>query len=256
MLAHPDTNILDACRTLFGSDSRISPDFIIHLKASDIKSAFRKRAKETPPDLFTAPDPAVQQKHSELFRVVNDAYDIIRKYCERRDKAEAWKRGRPKRERRHDPAAATPSFRMDNNGWRYTGAVPERRLEIGRYLYYRGCIPYHALIKALAWQLRQRPAVGVIAKRWGWLCDRKIFAILTQRGKPKLFGERAQELGYLTSYQARLLVAYQRTIQKKLGRYFVEHGLLRHDEMESLAADLRRHNARFPLRNRTEHGLF
>jgi len=255
MLAYPDTNILDACKTLFGTDISVSPDFLLRLKTSDIKSAFRKRAKETHPDLFTAHDPAIQQQHTDRFRVVNDAYDIIRKYCERRDKAEAWRRSRPRSAQKPAPAESTPSFRVDNDGWRYKGAVPERRLEIGRYLYYRGCIPYHFLIKALAWQLRQRPAVGVIAKRWGWLDDKKIIGILTQRGKIQLFGERAQELGYLTSYQARLLVAYQRTIQKKLGQYFVEHGHLSHEEMELLAAELRRHNARFPFK-KNGSGLF
>ncbi len=262
MLAYPDTNILDACKTLFGTDACVSAEFLLRLKHSDIKSAFRKRAKETHPDLFTAHDPQIQQQNTEKFRVVNDAYDIIRKYCESRDRLQAWTRRRSRPTRKtpspppEPPPESTPSFRVDNEGWRYKGAVPERRLEIGRYLYYRGCIPYHALIKALAWQLRQRPAVGVIAKRWGWLNDASITSILTVRGKPQLFGERAQELGYLTAYQSRLLVAYQRTIQKKLGRYFVEQGHLSHDEMELLAAELRRHNARFPLRNTNAFGLF
>ncbi|MDH4162863.1 MAG: J domain-containing protein [Nitrospirota bacterium] len=247
MLAYPDTNILDACRTLFGTDACASPDFLLRLKHSDIKSAFRKRAKETHPDLFTAHDPEIQRKHTDKFRIVNDAYDIIRKYCEHRDRSKTGHRKSP-RVRRTPAAAATPSFHVDNTGWRFRGVLPERRLEIGRYLYYRGCIPYRTLIKALAWQMRQRPVVGSIAKQWGWLNDNTIRAILAFNGRPhRLFTERAQQLGFLTSYQARLLLAYQRTMQKKLGRYFVEHGHLTHEEMESLAADLRRHNARFPL---------
>lgn len=248
MLAYPDTNILDACRTLFGNGGTISADFLLRIKPSDIKSAYRKRAKETHPDLFIANDPAEQQRKTDRFRVVNEAYDIIRKYCERRDRAKVWSKTRGRtRTARNRAARATPSFTVDNAGWRFRGAVPERRLEIGRYLYYRGSIPYHALIKALAWQMRQRPAVGAIAKQWGWLNDKTIIRILTHRGKASLFGERALELGLLTSYQARLLVAYQQTVQKKLGRYFVENGLLSHDEVEALADDLRRHNARFPF---------
>lgn len=247
MLAYPDTNILDACKTLFGTNTCVSPDFLLRLKHSDIKSAFRKRAKETHPDLFTAKDPEIQRKHTDKFRVVNDAYDIIRKYCETRDRDHARVNKAP-RARKTRATAATPSFHVDNRGWRFRGIVPERRLEIGLYLYYRGCIPYRFLIKALAWQMRQRPAVGAIAKQWGWLNDNTIRAILAYNGRPhRLFTERAQKLGFLTSYQARLVLAYQRTVQKKLGRYFVEHGHLSHEEMEALAADLRKHNARFPL---------
>jgi hypothetical protein len=131
-------------------------------------------------------------------------------------------------------------------GWLYQGMVPERRHEIGRYLYYRGCIPYHILLKALSWQRCQRPALGIIAKRWGWLNDKHISAILGYRGMPLLFGQRALHLGLLSSYQARILLAYQRTLQKKLGQYIVQRGLLSREEMEQMAADLNQHNARFP----------
>ena len=239
VLAAADANILNACRTLFGFDSDISSEFLFSLKPHIVRTAFRKKAKETHPDLFTVHDPQVQKEQTEQFRVVNEAYEIMRKYCERRDRARV---PAPRR-----AAASTPSFRMSEAGWRYRGTVPERRLEIGRFLYFRGSIPYHILIKALAWQMRQRPPVGTIAKQWGWLNDGTIRAILSLRGQPHLFGERALQLGFLSSHQARILLAYQRTLQKRLGRYFVEQGHLSHDEMERLAAELRRHNARYPF---------
>lgn len=239
MIAYTEPDILNACKTLFGLDSDISAEFLLTLKPHIIKTAFRKKAKETHPDLFTAHDPLVQKEQSEQFRVVNEAYEIMRKYCERRDRARVPATRRA--------AASTPSFRVDESGWRYRGTVPARRLEIGRFLYYRGRIPYRILIKALAWQMRQRPQVGTIAKQWGWLNDGTIRAILSHRGQPHLFGERALQLGYLSSHQARILLAYQRTLQKKLGRFFVEHGHLQHEEMERLAGELRRHNARYPF---------
>ena len=163
MPAYPDQDILNACRTLFGFDSDVSREFLLTLKPHIVKTAFRKKAKETHPDLFTAHDPVVQKEQSEHFRVVNEAYEIMRKYCERRDRARV---PAPRR-----AAASTPSFRVDETGWLYRGTVPQRRLEIGRFLYYRGNIPYYILIKALAWQMRQRPPVGTIAKQWGWLND-------------------------------------------------------------------------------------
>ncbi len=255
MLATPDANVLNACRTLFGTEAAVSPEFLLSLKPNVLKTAFRKKAKETHPDLFTAHDPHVQKRQAELFRVVNDAYDIMRKYCERRDNAGVRIHGRTRKHAsrpvhsappaQHRTGAATKSFRVTEAGWLYQGVVPERRHEIGRYLYYRGCIPYHVLLKALSWQMRQRPALGIIAKRWGWLNDKHISAILGFRGMPLLFGQRALHLGLLSSYQARILLAYQRTLQKKLGQYFVQRGYLSREEMEQLVADLNAHNARF-----------
>jgi len=255
VLATPDANVLSACRTLFGAES-VTPEFLLSLKPHTLKTAFRKKAKETHPDLFTVHDRQVQQRQTELFRVVNDAYDIMRKYCERRDRAGVRTH---RRTRAHTPrpaqaapptarrraSAATKSFRVTEEGWLYRGVVPERRHEIGRYLYYRGSIPYHVLLKALAWQMRQRPALGAIAKRWGWLNDKHISAILSFRGMPRLFGQRALHLGFLSSYQARILLAYQRTLQKRLGQYFVDNGYLSRAEMEQLVDELTAHNARF-----------
>jgi hypothetical protein len=249
----PDANILNACRTLFGAGSA-SPEFLLSLKQQALKTAFRKKAKETHPDLFTGRDPRVLKRQHELFRVVNEAYDIMRKYCELRDRAGVRIHGRAKASRHGATAArraptgadaATKSFRVTEEGWLYQGVVPGRRHEIGRYLYYRGRIPYHVLLKALSWQMRQRPAIGIIAKRWGWLNDGHISAILGFRGAPQLFGQRALHLGFLSSYQARILLAYQRTLQKKLGQFFVDHGYLTRDELEQLVADLNAHNARF-----------
>ena len=78
VLATPDANVLNACRTLFGTEAAVSPDFLLSLKPNVLKTAFRKKAKETHPDLFTFHDPHVQKRQAELFRVVNDAYDIMR----------------------------------------------------------------------------------------------------------------------------------------------------------------------------------
>lgn len=257
MSVHLDANIQNACKALFGPDTRVSAAFLLSLKPNTIKTAFRKKAKETHPDLFAAHGPTIQRRQAEMFRVVNDAYDIMRRYCERRDRSRTAAVRRASKPAPTPPprpvrTAKTRSFRVDDFGWLYQGVVPERRLEIGRYLYYRGTIPYHVLLRALSWQMRQRPALGIIAKRWGWLNDDQIRLILGQRAVASRFGQRALQLGMLSSYQARLLVAYQRTLQKKLGQYFVEHGHLTQNEMNGMVADLNRHNARFPLSAVTE----
>jgi hypothetical protein len=84
VLATPDANVLNACRTLFGTEAAVSREFLLSLKPNVLKTAFRKKAKETHPDLFTAHDPHVQMRQAKMFHVVNEAYDIMRKYCELR----------------------------------------------------------------------------------------------------------------------------------------------------------------------------
>jgi hypothetical protein len=58
--------------------------------------------------------------------------------------------------------------------------------------------------------------------------------------------QRALHLGFLTSSQARILLVYQRTRQKKLGQYFIQRGVLSREEMEQMVADLNQYNVRFP----------
>jgi hypothetical protein len=249
MIAQPDTQIQNACKALFGPETCVSPSFLLSLKPNTIKTAFRKKAKETHPDLFHAHDPAIQKNQAEMFRVVNDAYDIMRRYCEKRDRFRVpiQRRAAAPRPRPAATRPATQTFRVDEQGWLYRGVMPERRLEIGRYLYYRGRIPYHVLLHALSWQMRQRPMLGAIAKSWGWLTDVQVRTILGLRSFTSRFGQRALQLGFLSSYQARILLSYQRTLQKKIGQYFIEHGHMTQDEMDGLVRDLAAHNARFPL---------
>jgi hypothetical protein len=252
MIVQPDAHILNACKALFGPATSVSPSFLLSLKPRTVKTAFRKKAMETHPDLFTNHDPQVQRLQAEMFRVVNNAYEIMRRYCERRDRRYSRAVLRAPDPARRPAPATTQHFRVDEQGWLYQGVVPERRLEIGRYLYYRGSIPYHILLRALAWQMRQRPAMGIIARQWGWLNDEQIRSILGLRTADGRFGQRAMRLGLLSSYQARILLGYQRTLQKKLGQYFIEHGYLTRTEIELLAADLNRHNARFPIASVTD----
>jgi len=247
MIGQPNANILNACKALFGPDTCVSPSFLLALNPHTVKTAFRRKARETHPDLFSTDDLAAQRRQAEMFQVVNDAYEIIRRYCDRRDRLRDHTFHRASNPHVRPVSAATPALRVNEQGWIYRGVVPERRLELGRYLYYRARIPYDVLLRALAWQMRQRPPLGSIAKSWGWLNDEQIRSILGYRSMTGRFGQRALQLGFLSSYQARILLSYQRTLQKKLGLYFVEHGHLTRAELEEMVADLLRHNARFAV---------
>jgi hypothetical protein len=236
----PEAKVLEACRTLFGSDVSVGRDFLSYLRPSGAKSAFRKIAKETHPDLFAGEHAKIQQQRTELFREVRQAYEILTAFFKQRDEG-LWMptdsfsvRDLRKKARR----AATNGDRY------YEGPVPLRLLEIGLYLYYRGSIPYRALIEALVWQRGQRPVLGTIAKRWNWLDDEDLRAILSLRGRPLRFGEKAVHLGLLTPFHVKALLWYQRSQQERLGQFFIQRDYLASQELERMVEDLHCHNTR------------
>ena len=234
MYEYVNTNILDACKMLFGSEANINKEFLRSLKYDDLKTAFRKKAFETHPDLHRSTDAYQQRKQSDLFVGMRAAHDSILEYVEKREK----------------PLEATcrvVNKSTDDSDRCFSGNVPPRRLQIGGYLYYRGCVPYSALIKALAWQSNQRPSIGVLAKQWRWLNDEQIRTITSFRKQPRLFGERAVHFKFLTAFQVRTLLAHQRKLQKKLGLYFVENGYLTENKVEEMVAQLTQHNAQLNM---------
>lgn len=238
-----ENEVFSACRTLFGPEVNLSLDFLGYLQPGGVKAAFRERAKQNHPDLFAGHAPEVQYRQSELFRQVREAFDLMQAFIKHRDeeqgrcahrafsgsRAQAW--ARPKR----------PS-RRPAGGHFFRDAVPARRLEFGSYLYYRGLISYQSLIDALVWQRRQRPVLGDIARRWSWLSEADILAICRDRGGYGRFGEKAVRLGLLGQAQVQTLLFFQRSRQQKIGRYFIEAGLLSELQIERLAAECHQHN--------------
>jgi hypothetical protein len=218
-----ETAVLSACRTLFGTRPDISNDFLCSLHPDDVRSAYRRRAKETHPDLFNHKDPFFQKRQSDLFRSVLDSYTIVQQFFRQRD-AGRWQSsaGRVNEAPRQKARTytRTTTNRSESNTSFHHGTVPSFHLEIGRYLYYRGIIPYSSLIKALSWQRSQRPIIGSIAMRWGWLDQHTIRHILNDRvnGRIPMFGERGIQLGLFTAYQVRIMLAFQRSKQKKYKR--------------------------------------
>ncbi len=246
--AIPETDVLNACRALFGAGIIPSMNFLASLKPGDVKAAYRKKAKETHPDLFFEKGPLFQKKQAEQFRAVLESYTLVQEFFKQREAGRrpthqgTARRAKPEAKPRARTTAAGAPTKESHNRF-HDGFIPPYRMEIGRYLFYRGRIPYSALIMALSWQRRHRPAIGDIAMRWGWLDQHAVRRILDCSGRFLLFGQRGVHLGFLTPFQVRVLLTYQRSLQKKLGRYFVEQGLLRHYEMERLVAELKAHNA-------------
>lgn len=236
----PETKILDACRTLFGSEVSLGRDFLIYLQPSGAKTAFRKIAKETHPDLFAGEHPDIQKRQTEQFRQALQAYELLSAFFKQRDDG-LWMQSDCFSARDLRKQARRAASREDRY---YDGPVPLRPFEIGLYLYYRGTVPYRALIDALVWQRGQRPSMGDIARRWNWLDDEDIQAIVALRGRPLRFGEKAVHLGLLTPFHVKAMLYYQRSRQERLGQFFVQRSYLTSQELERMVEGLHRHNAR------------
>jgi hypothetical protein len=99
------------------------------------------------------------------------------------------------------------------------------------------------MINALVWQRKQRPSIGDIALRWGMLDADRIDTVCRLCDRPRLFGEKAVELGLLTVFQVNTILLYQRSQQNRLGNYFVQNHILSEEELERLDRELREHNA-------------
>jgi curved DNA-binding protein CbpA len=250
-----EAQVAEACKTLFGSDIIVRRSFLLYIQPSGAKSAYRRKAKETHPDLFAGADPHQQKKQALLFIEILKAYDVLNAFFKQRDEG-LWKevkkavapRTHHAATRRPEAARKQPQKPSEKAAQFWGGGIPFRPLEIGRYLYYSKRISYQALIDALVWQRSQRPIIGDIALRWGWLNAGGIDQITQSSGLSGRFGEKAMGLGLLSPFQVKTLLFFQRSQQERLGHYFVVHKLLARDDLERFVADLQEHNARVVAR--------
>lgn len=243
-----ESDLFEACRFLFGNDIQLSLDFFSYLQPTGAKSAYRRKVKETHPDLYGQDDSGKQQSQTEQFQKLLASYEVVCDFFKLRESG-LWTPSSPSPGPVASPpspgARGAPPRRPFSDAACGVGYMPPRRLQIGLFLYYRKCIDYRLLMDALFWQRRQRPNLGDIAQRWGWLQARDIHHILAFRGGGRRFGEKAVGLDFITQRQLQTLLFYQRSQQKKLGQFFVENSVLGHDEMEKLVQEQREHNRRY-----------
>ena len=99
-------------------------------------------------------------------------------------------------------------------------------------------------MQALIWQRTQRPRLGEIGQRFGILSEQDILHVLRQKEFLQPFGESALSLGLLTESQLRMLVFYQKRLQRKFGEFFVEKKILRPEQLDRLLQQYHEHNSR------------
>ena len=250
MYFNSETALFNACRTLFGKEVNLSHEFLDYLQPSGAKSAFRNQAKAHHPDAHAGSAPHIRQLQTERFREIRQAYDLLIDYLEKRSRlhASAFRT----RTAHTAPPRAGSTARQDTRQRPSAkpAAIPHIPLEFGMSSFYQGKISYQQLIEALVWQRRQRPTLGAIAQKWGWLGEAEITRVLGHRGQAARFGKKAIELGYLKPFQVEALLNHQRTLQKRIGEYFVEKGLLSEEETNRISRNLARHNQQISQRTK------
>lgn len=245
---HSETAVFNACRTLFGKEVNLSREFLNYLQPSGAKTAFRSQAKTHHPDLHAKSSSQVRKEQTERFKEIRQAYELIIDFLDNRRFNRKTVSGRkPSQTASHWGRSSTQQRKTQKPHPR-PSKTPSIPLEFGMFTYYQGKVTYQQLIEALVWQRRQRPTLGAIARKWGWLSEAKVAQVLGHRGHAVRFGKKAIELGYLKPHQVEALLQYQRSLQKRIGQYFIEKGLLTKEETDLISQSLTNHNHQISLR--------
>ena len=218
---------------LFGEGLEPSPDLGDGAWRRSVRQAWRRRALETHPDRAAA----LGRDEVEMAREFQAVAEAYRSLCP----------PDPPRARAPEPRPRAQPARPPVDHL-HRGGIPRRPLLFAEYLYYRGRVSWRNLVEAVAWQRRQRPLIGRIAVEWGHLDGAQVRQVLAARRRAqgaRPFGECARRLGFLTGSQLLALLGRQRRLQRRIGEYFVEAGLVAPGELPAIEADLTRHNARF-----------
>lgn len=237
MSPRQDVELMEACRILFPAED-VDRDFLCSIQLEGLKNAYRTRVWECHPD--ACGEQADQARRTELFRRSVEAYHLLNDYLREQNRPRLPLRRAASRKK---PVFRVEPFRPVPGEQYYQGPFPTIELKLGLYLYYSGAVSYQAVVRAMIWQRDQRPPLGDFARRWGWLNEADVSVILAATEIVGSFGERALALGLLTQSQLNLIVLHQRSMQRQIGRYFVEQGLMSELTLRQQLRGLARHNA-------------
>ncbi len=252
------SELFQACETIFGSEVKISPDFLECLQTVGIKTAFRKRALETHPDraktlgFFTA-------DLTDEFINVRQAYERLLSFVETRNEntvsssifnefraTQNYSDPSPKSSFHQNTQYKTGQKKAHHSKKHtdhfYSGSVPNGNLMLGQFLYYSGLISWKMLIEAICWQRRQRPLIGQIAVTWGLISYHDVLRILNIRTFDEKFGECALRIGYISGFEQLALVGKQKKLQRPFGEYFIKRGILSSIDLISISQKQQLHN--------------
>ncbi|MGP8153849.1 MAG: hypothetical protein ACLQBQ_06860 [Smithella sp.] len=233
------SELFQACETIFGSEVKVSNDFLKYLQPIGIKTAYRKRAFETHPDRAKALGSFARDLNTE-FIDVRQAYEKLLLFVETKDQNTYHHKSRHNKS--HDNQRSTHKKRKSYPDHFYTGSVPKGNLMLGQFLYYSGLISWQTLIEAICWQRQQRPQIGQIAISWGLISSQDVICILAARTFNEKFGECALRIGYISNFEHFALIGKQRQLQSPFGEYFIERGILTSKDIMIIANKQQLHN--------------
>lgn len=240
----PEDELLRACAELFGPAPVMGPGFLAYLQPSGLKAVFRRRARETHPDLVLGLAQEQQREQAEAFHRVRRAYEDLVAYLTLREQyrcepGPSLRQARPFQAHRPRPAPNwTPPWPDREQ------VVPERPLLFGHYLQFHGIISWQDIVRALTWQRLNRPRLGELGHLLGWLEPEDIPRISRHQRLGQRFGASAVELGLLDPLQLERLVQQQLLRQKRFGGYFVESRKVSRQELYKLLSLFHQHNFR------------
>jgi len=193
-----------------------------------IKMAFRRRARETHPDLAGA-----KAQDGKAFREVAEAYDCLLRSVE----GEQGARGRRRRESVPDgPVRVIQRVQSEPSG------IPNRRLALAQFLFHMGWVSWDAVLESLRWQQSNRSPLGRLAIELGGLREGDVARILRHQRVGERFGACATRLGLLPPNALARLLERQRRLQPLVGQFFVQRGLLSSQRLAEALKRQRAHN--------------
>jgi len=220
---------------LFGRRISVTREFLeSSLQETGVKKAYRRMALETHPDRTGRSISA--ENGAITFLEVRDAYERLISFLSR----QAIMSRTGDRDDVGGDESRRPGQTREDVYW-----IPERRLRIGEYLYFRKIVPLRALIDTVTRQQRSRPRLGEIAIERSMLSREELRSIVFGRKYPERIGEAALRLGFLTREEITSLVNSQRLAQRKIGSYFVDQGLIDVYHLFIYLNDLKKHNLRY-----------
>jgi hypothetical protein len=238
--------LLKACAILLGPRAGGEP-LLLRLDPATLKRAFRRLALSTHPDVALRQGGNPASFDSSRFIQSLWAYEQLSAYLKSRD-GEGL-RLRP--QGAAGPAAgpgstARPASGASRRPAFYRGPLPQRRLRLSEFLYFSGLISWQSLISSIVWQRQGRPRFGEIARDFRALTLEEVLHVLRCKTGLEQTGAAACRLRLLTPQEVTAVLRRQRSLQKPIGRFFLERERMSREELNHLALQLFRRNAFFP----------
>ncbi len=241
-------DLLTACRLLFPSNNDVSINFLKNLEPTSLKAAYRKKALETHPDRSIALG-ITETEMEKRFKDISSAYELLLPVACGEYSLLFNVNVQKKQERKTYNKKKSPRRRNTKDDHYYTWHMPHKELLIGQYLYYSSIISWKTLSKAIAWQKKQRPLFGQIARKWDILSVLDISRILLEREVMEKFGDCAIRKGYITRLQQMAIIGKQRRLQRPIGDFFIAKRILSKEQLDDFTRQNNLRNTRLKCKH-------